>query len=211
MFNYFFDCKSSRTNFKISQNKKDSNNPKNQVINYNIIEFDDENNKIEGMHNNFGKKKAPSFSHQQVFIVKDKKHRKYNFTSKSPFIWIGGVPRSGTTLMRVILDTHPQVRCGPEPALLSTIFNQRQQLNQIPGLLSLAKEAGVTEEIIDSSLTSGLLEMIISYAPPAPILCIKDPFLMLSAGYILKLFPNSKFILMIRDGRAVAHSILSSM
>ena len=35
--------------------------------------------------------------------------REYNSASH-PFIFIGGHPRSGTTLLRAMLDSHPQVR-----------------------------------------------------------------------------------------------------
>lgn len=43
----------------------------------------------------------------------------------------------------------------------------------------------------------------------APLLCNKDPFAIRSMAHILKMFPRSKFILMIRDGRSVSHSIIS--
>ena len=43
----------------------------------------------------------------------------------------------------------------------------------------------------------------------APLLCNKDPFAIRSMNHILKMFPNSKFIMMIRDGRSVAHSIIT--
>ena len=39
-------------------------------------------------------------------------------SSQSPLI-IGGCPRSGTTLIRAILDTHPNIACGPESSLLA--------------------------------------------------------------------------------------------
>lgn len=39
-------------------------------------------------------------------------------------IWIGGYVRSGTTLMRVILDGHPEVNCGPENMLLMSVLRQ---------------------------------------------------------------------------------------
>ncbi len=38
----------------------------------------------------------------------------YDYDRQSPLIFIGGVPRSGTTLMRAMLDAHPDVRCGEE-------------------------------------------------------------------------------------------------
>lgn len=37
----------------------------------------------------------------------------------------------------------------------------------------------------------------------------KDPFTLKSTKYLIELFPNARFILMTRDGRATAHSIIS--
>lgn len=34
----------------------------------------------------------------------------YEYNRDMPLIFIGGVPRSGTTLMRAMLDAHPDVR-----------------------------------------------------------------------------------------------------
>jgi len=34
----------------------------------------------------------------------------YTYDRYMPLIFIGGVPRSGTTLMRAMLDAHPDVR-----------------------------------------------------------------------------------------------------
>ena len=36
----------------------------------------------------------------------------YAYNRNTPFIFIGGMPRSGTTLMRAMMDAHPDVRCG---------------------------------------------------------------------------------------------------
>lgn len=37
-------------------------------------------------------------------------HKTYEYNREMPLIFIGGVPRSGTTLMRAMLDAHPDVR-----------------------------------------------------------------------------------------------------
>ena len=36
-------------------------------------------------------------------------------------IFVGGAGRSGTTLLRVVLDTHPHIACGPELKLIPSI------------------------------------------------------------------------------------------
>ena len=54
-----------------------------------------------------------------------------------------------------------------------------------------------------------LFKVIAGHGAPAPRLCNKDPFTLKSTVYLSEIFPNSKFILMIRDGRATVHSIIS--
>ena len=51
--------------------------------------------------------------------------------------------------------------------------------------------------------------MIAKHGEPAPRLCNKDPFALKSMVELSNMFPNAKFLLMIRDGRAVVHSIIS--
>lgn len=46
-------------------------------------------------------------------------------SATDPIIFIGGMPRSGTTLMRAILDCHPHVRCGEETLVIPDILQMR--------------------------------------------------------------------------------------
>ena len=47
-------------------------------------------------------------SSQRYVVGSDSKV--YHYDRMMPLIFIGGVPRSGTTLMRAMLDAHPDVR-----------------------------------------------------------------------------------------------------
>jgi hypothetical protein len=48
---------------------------------------------------------------------------------KIPFIFVGGMPRSGTTLMRAMLDAHPAVRCGEETRVIPRILQMRNHVS----------------------------------------------------------------------------------
>lgn len=54
-----------------------------------------------------------------------------------------------------------------------------------------------------------ICQIIAGHGEPAERLCNKDPFTMKSAEYLAHIFPNSKFLMMVRDGRATVHSIIS--
>nr|KAG5707044.1 hypothetical protein BaRGS_019649 [Batillaria attramentaria] len=124
-------------------------------------------------------------------------------------IFIGGMPRSGTTLMRVMLDAHPDVRCGEETRVIPRILGMRTQWERAPVEKKRLEAAGVTGEVLDSAVRAFILEIVAKHGEAAPRLCNKDPFTLKSAIYLSQQFPRSKFILMIRDGRAVVHSIIT--
>ncbi len=59
-------------------------------------------------------------------------------------------------------------------------------------------------------MSAFILEIIRQHGKPAEHLCNKDPLVLRHSIYVKeKLFPNSKFILMIRDGRASVHSMIT--
>ena len=64
-------------------------------------------------------------------------------------------------------------------------------------------------QVLDSAISSFMLEVIVGHGEPAKRLCNKDPFTIKSATYLHQLFPRAKFIFMVRDGRATVHSIIS--
>uniref|UniRef100_A0A0R3RQQ6 Protein-tyrosine sulfotransferase n=1 Tax=Elaeophora elaphi TaxID=1147741 RepID=A0A0R3RQQ6_9BILA len=132
-----------------------------------------------------------------------------NLSKYSPLIFIGGVPRSGTTLIRAMMDAHPAVRCGEETRVIPRILGLRTQWKKSEKEWNRLQEAGVTDEVIDDAISSFMLQVIAGHGEPAERLCNKDPFTMKSAEYLAELFPSSKFIMMIRDGRATVHSIIS--
>lgn len=52
----------------------------------------------------------PQAMYTQEKLVVGPDHKVYEYSREMPLIFIGGVPRSGTTLMRAMLDAHPDVR-----------------------------------------------------------------------------------------------------
>ncbi|KAB7498257.1 Protein-tyrosine sulfotransferase [Armadillidium nasatum] len=146
-----------------------------------------------------------SSSHQ---IHKDRASgRKYN--RDEPLIFIGGMPRSGTTLARAMLDAHPEIRCGEETRVVPRILQMRQQWKRSAKESMRLEEAGVTDEVLNEAISSFILEVVIKHGDSASRLCNKDPFTLKSAVYLSQLFPNAKFLFMVRDGRATVHSIIS--
>merc|ERR1712168_740671 len=85
----------------------------------------------------------------------------------------------------------------------------RTQWSKAPKENRRLQEAGLTEPVLDDAISAFILEIIAKHGEPAPRLCNKDPFTMKSTVYLSTLFPNSKFIFMVRDGRATVHSIIS--
>lgn len=102
-------------------------------------------------------------------------------------IMLGGVPRSGANLLRTMLNAHPQLDCSHEISLDKW---QDQDLTDQTVLYKIA--TAVSEEIpkIDNQLA-----------------CIRANFDYIQV--LSKVLPNFKTVVIIRDGRAVAHSMVT--
>jgi protein-tyrosine sulfotransferase len=132
----------------------------------------------------------------------------YETLSGNP-IFIGGVPRSGTTLLRVILDTHPQIHCGTELRIVQALTALWSSADQRAQPL-LADSYGVDAE----HLRRIFAELILSFLEPAwrasgkPRVAEKTPFNILVFPELRRLFPDSALVHIIRDVRDVVASRL---
>ena len=125
------------------------------------------------------------------------------FSSK--LIFIGGYARSGTTLMRAILDVHPDVSCGPETKIIPNFLDMLKDLNAKNDL----SNAGFNESTIDRAAALFVHNILENHVRKAERLCAKDPEVINHIVFLNRLFPKAKFVFMVRDGRDVAYSLMN--
>ncbi|KAL3270344.1 hypothetical protein HHI36_009392 [Cryptolaemus montrouzieri] len=101
------------------------------------------------------------------------------------------------------------VLCGQETRVIPRILQMRFHWMKSNKESRRLDEAGITKNVLDSAIAAFTLEIIAKHGEPAARLCNKDPLTLKMGTYVLELFPNAKFIFMVRDGRATAHSIIS--
>jgi len=130
--------------------------------------------------------------------------RREHASEAAPII-VGGCDRSGTTLLRAAIDSHPLIAAGPE----SWVFVYRRE----PGWL--ASEYGFEEafvrELMDTSpsLAAFADDFFEAYRKRcgAAVWCEKSPRNVLRFPWILERFPKARIVHIIRDGRDVACSL----
>ena len=127
-------------------------------------------------------------------------HSSGTAVSSRQIVFVGGVPRSGTTLCRSMLDAHPDIHCGEETRVIPQVLAAKRRWTE---------STGHDEDKLYKAIGSFLYDIISGHGTPAKFLCNKDPLILGDMPSLMKMFPNSKFVLMIRDGRAVAYSIVS--
>lgn len=141
-------------------------------------------------------------------------------------IFIGGCGRSGTTLLGAMLGAHSQCVCVPESQFKAPLLRDPAYAESGP-IYELLRSSWrfklwdlpTTREEIEaigrnSNLPiRALLHLVERYAeridkPQSSIWVDHTPHNIRHAQLLLKAFPNSKFIHIIRDGRAVAASVM---
>jgi len=123
-------------------------------------------------------------------------------SNRRPPVFVVGCQRSGTTLLRLILDSHPNISCGPETRFLADLehvtgsswerlsqygFTKRYWLTQIAIMFDAIKS--------DYARQHGKSRW-----------ADKTPLYALSLDFIGQLFPTCQVVHVIRDGRDVVAS-----
>ena len=123
-------------------------------------------------------------------------------------IFIGGAPRSGTTLVQNILDSHPDICGGPEFLLLKEIINLRRKIH-----LNIKREFFAdlcSYDEADSRICSLIEKFFLPLANQnnCSFYSEKTPENILIFSELIELFSASHFIYVVRDPRAVVSSLL---
>jgi tetratricopeptide (TPR) repeat protein len=122
--------------------------------------------------------------------------------------FLGGHPRSGTTLLEQILDAHPEVVAFDEPVAFSQEITSHINLSSLEGkvqlntldTLSAPRRVDMRRRYIKSLLRE------IEGEPDARILLDKNPSPTMSLSVWLRVFPELKVIIALRDPRDVVIS-----
>jgi glycosyltransferase involved in cell wall biosynthesis len=124
-------------------------------------------------------------------------------------IFVGGAGRSGTTLMRVMLDSHPRICCGPELKALPAIAEQYQLLTGFhrPVMESYGNTVADVQRCFRAFI-EGLAENF-RRAEGKPRWAEKTPHNVLYMVALGEIFPEARFIHVLRDGRDVTCSLLT--
>ena len=123
-------------------------------------------------------------------------------------IFIGGAPRSGTTLVQRIINAHNEVYGGPEFDLIPAIirlkksFDCKIQSGRINAFLDKQDADKIFSEFIKNLLFVKKEKEHVKY------LSEKTPSNILIFNELMDLLPEAKYIVVVRDPRAVVSSML---
>ena len=129
-------------------------------------------------------------------------------TALSRLIFVGGSPRSGTTLAQRVLNCHPDIYGGPEFDFLPSIASLSQEMRE-------AIRSGRIDAIVnENTLTEAFRGLVISLLVPklqakgVSFLSEKTPSNVLAFTWLEECAPEAKKILVLRDPRDVVNSML---
>jgi hypothetical protein len=128
------------------------------------------------------------------------------YESEAAPIIIGGSPRSGSTLLRVILDSHPDIWIGPENGVFQEAGQNLPGMQAcldlpMPVLQALRRQSSCLGEFVDRVMARALEPQ------HKKTWGIKSPSVVFALETVFRAFPRARFIHTIRDGRDVVCSL----
>lgn len=134
------------------------------------------------------------------------------------YFFVGGAPKSGTTWLQRVLDAHPHIQCSGEGHFIDKFsVPLAALLRDYAGLMNQAAEgiyegkpyyAPLTQKDLDRLVRNFVHDRLMGRAPGPDIRWIGDktPGYALELPSLLRLFPQGRFIIIMRDPRDVAMS-----
>jgi Sulfotransferase family len=137
---------------------------------------------------------------------------KTNFKTSGIFPFVVGCARSGTTLLRAMLDSHPDLAVPPEshfiPKMIGPPADVANELADDPNFRNWG--IPIPDIRVASSYADAVRMVYAAYAASAnkPRYADKTPAYVLHIPLIAQIFPESCFLHIIRDGRDTALSLV---
>ena len=135
--------------------------------------------------------------------------------STNQIVFIGGLHRSGTTILHNIIGAQPQVSAFKIPGVtknegqyLQTVVKKEKDCGGV-GKLALNQDAHLTEKSVvnrKGERRQLLEDWTPHWNPEKKIWLEKTPFNILKMRYLQELFPEAKFINLIRHPIAVSYA-----
>ena len=131
-------------------------------------------------------------------------HKAKDLSLKEPPIFILGLYRSGTTLLLYILDSHSRICCPPESAFIQFLEPLVDNRRSKSGLFSM----GFDEDHIIQRLRHHVIYFFANYADSKKKVrwADKSPIYVDHLNFLIRLFPEGKFIIIHRHGLDQAYS-----
>lgn len=132
--------------------------------------------------------------------------------------FVCGSMKSGTTWLQIMLDAHPSASCGGEghladrlaPALQTAVneYNEHIEWKNAQEIGDLAGFPCFGEAELAYTLRTAILLLLARQVADKPVAAIgeKTPDNILGMPFLHLMFPEAKFIVMVRDGRDCAVS-----
>jgi hypothetical protein len=123
-------------------------------------------------------------------------------------IFIGGAGRSGTSLLRTILDSHPRIFIGAELKVIPEIARFRQRMTRYAAHLDHYFD--IDKRALNDTFAQFIISLLHRKHKKSgkPRVGEKTPNNVFVFHHLHQIFPNSPLLHIIRDGRDVVRSLL---